>query len=135
MSIYLLGLEKLERNANKLIKDVTSGKTKLLLEGATIIKDRIKEKAPVGPPTDKHPGSLKAAAYAKAYPATMAYPASAFAGIRPRAAPHGHLVEFGHGGPHPAPAHPFVRPAIDETLPLVHRHIEEGLKEIIEAGG
>ena len=22
-------------------------------------------------------------------------------------------VEFGHGGPHPAPAHPFVRPAFD----------------------
>jgi HK97 gp10 family phage protein len=22
-----------------------------------------------------------------------------------------HLVEFGHGGPHPAPAHPFMRPA------------------------
>src|SRR5262249_3315811 len=26
-----------------------------------------------------------------------------------------HLVEFGHGGPHPAPAHPFLRPAFDGT--------------------
>ena len=25
-------------------------------------------------------------------------------------APHAHLVEYGHGGKHPAPAHPFVRP-------------------------
>lgn len=25
-----------------------------------------------------------------------------------------HLVEFGHGGPHPAPPHPFMRPALDE---------------------
>lgn len=24
-----------------------------------------------------------------------------------------HLVEFGHGGPAPAPAHPFLRPALD----------------------
>lgn len=24
---------------------------------------------------------------------------------------HAHLVEFGHGGKHPAPAHPFLRPA------------------------
>lgn len=24
-----------------------------------------------------------------------------------------HLVEFGHGGPAPAPAHPFMRPALD----------------------
>jgi HK97 gp10 family phage protein len=27
---------------------------------------------------------------------------------------YAHLVEFGHGGPHPAPAHPFMRPAFDE---------------------
>lgn len=26
-----------------------------------------------------------------------------------------HLVEMGHGGPHAAPAHPFLRPAMDET--------------------
>jgi HK97 gp10 family phage protein len=25
--------------------------------------------------------------------------------------PHAHLVEYGHGGPAPAPAHPFLRPA------------------------
>jgi len=25
--------------------------------------------------------------------------------------PHAHLVEYGHGGPNPAPAHPFLRPA------------------------
>lgn len=28
---------------------------------------------------------------------------------------YAHLVEFGHGGAHPAPAHPFLRPALDET--------------------
>jgi HK97 gp10 family phage protein len=26
---------------------------------------------------------------------------------------YGHMVEFGHGGPAPAPAHPFARPAFD----------------------
>lgn len=26
-----------------------------------------------------------------------------------------HLVEFGHAGPHPAPAHPFLRPAFDTS--------------------
>lgn len=31
----------------------------------------------------------------------------------------GHLVEFGHGGPHPAPPHPFMRPAWDESLSAV----------------
>jgi hypothetical protein len=27
----------------------------------------------------------------------------------------GHLVEFGHGGPHPAPAYPFLVPAAEAT--------------------
>jgi HK97 gp10 family phage protein len=27
-----------------------------------------------------------------------------------------HLVEFGHGGPHPAPPHPILRPAYDERI-------------------
>jgi HK97 gp10 family phage protein len=31
----------------------------------------------------------------------------------------GHLVEFGHGGPHPAPAKPHMRPAWDATRGLV----------------
>jgi HK97 gp10 family phage protein len=26
-----------------------------------------------------------------------------------------HLIEFGHGGPHPAPPHPFARPSWDEN--------------------
>jgi HK97 gp10 family phage protein len=32
-----------------------------------------------------------------------------------------HLVEFGHGGPHPAPPHPFMRPAWDSTKGQVLR--------------
>lgn len=31
-----------------------------------------------------------------------------------------HLVEFGHAGPHPAPAHPFMRPAWRELKPEVY---------------
>jgi len=31
-------------------------------------------------------------------------------------APHAHLVEYGHGGPRPAPAHQFLRPALDKNI-------------------
>ena len=31
-------------------------------------------------------------------------------------AQHAHLIEFGHGGKHPAPAHPFLRPAKDKHI-------------------
>lgn len=30
-------------------------------------------------------------------------------------APHAHLVEGGHGGPRPAPPHPFLQPAVEMT--------------------
>lgn len=30
-------------------------------------------------------------------------------------APHAHLVERGHGGSRPAPAHPFLEPAVEMT--------------------
>ena len=31
-------------------------------------------------------------------------------------APHSHLVEYGHGGPRPAPPHPYLRPALDKNI-------------------
>lgn len=31
-------------------------------------------------------------------------------------APHAHLVEFGHGGPRPAPPHPFLQPAKEKAI-------------------
>lgn len=49
-----------------------------------------------------------------------------------------HLVEFGHGGPHPAPPHPFARPAWDETkdeaMAIATRETEAGFaREVIKA--
>lgn len=126
-SIYIKGIDQLEKQVKQMLKEMGKEKANLLLGQARLIRDRIKEKAPVG-----ETGNLKAAAYAAARPETTTYPVTAFAGIRPRKAPHGHLVEFGHGGPHPAPPHPFVRPAIDEMLPKVRENIKEGLKKMIE---
>ena len=41
----------------------------------------------------------------------------------------GHLVEFGHGGPHPAPAHPFLVPAADgQQAPFLARARAAGRK-------
>ncbi len=131
-SIYLKGLEQLERNCNHLLKEVHKPEADLLLTQARMVRDRIRERAPLGPPTDKKPGSLKAAAYASLLAETTTRNMVAFAGIRPRKAPHGHLVEFGHGGPHPAPPHPFVRPAWDELEASVRQNIKAGLKGIIE---
>ena len=44
-------------------------------------------------------------------------------------APHAHLVEYGHGGPAPAPPHPFVRPAFDRKSGEAYAEIKRVLKE------
>ena len=120
-------LNNFEKNINKILKAETDGKTKLLLSQAKLVQARIKEKAPLGPT-----GNLKKATYAIAYPETLSSSAVAFAGIRPKKAPHAHLVEYGHGGPHPAPPHPFIRPVRDEMMPKVRENIAKELGKIIE---
>ncbi len=44
-----------------------------------------------------------------------------------------HLVEMGHGGPHPAPAHPFLRPAYMESVPVMKSIMQTALREGLEA--
>jgi HK97 gp10 family phage protein len=38
-------------------------------------------------------------------------------------------VEFGHGGPHPAGAHPYLRPAFDATKDEAYSRVRDTLKE------
>ena len=38
-------------------------------------------------------------------------------------------VEYGHGGPAPAPAHPFIRPAYDTRQDEAYEIIREGLRD------
>ena len=48
-----------------------------------------------------------------------------------RMAPHAHLVEYGHGGPAPAPPHPFVRPAFDRKEGEAFAEMKRVLQEEI----
>lgn len=54
---------------------------------------------------------------------------SVIVGVDRKKAPAAHLVELGHGGPHPAPAHPFLRPAFAmfrrDAVTLVGKSIDE----------
>lgn len=45
------------------------------------------------------------------------------------------FVEFGHGGPHPAGPHPFMRPAYDETSEQAYGIIRQRLAEEISKRG
>ena len=46
-----------------------------------------------------------------------------------RGAYYANPVEFGHGGPAPAPAHPFVRPAFDTRADEAYSEIKRVLRE------
>ena len=41
-------------------------------------------------------------------------------------------VEYGHGGPAPAPAHPFIRPAYDTRADEAYEIIRQGLRDAID---
>lgn len=41
-------------------------------------------------------------------------------------------VEYGHGGPAPAPAHPFIRPAYDIRQDEAYEIIRDGLRDAID---
>ena len=41
-------------------------------------------------------------------------------------------VEYGHGGPAPAPAHPFIRPAYDVRQDEAYEIIRDGLRDAID---
>lgn len=46
-----------------------------------------------------------------------------------RSAYYANPVEFGHGGPAPAPAHPFVRPAFDTRSDDAYEEIKRVLRD------
>ena len=41
-------------------------------------------------------------------------------------------VEYGHGGPAPAPAHPYIRPAYDTRAEEAYGIIRDGLRDAID---
>ena len=45
-----------------------------------------------------------------------------------RGAMQAFLVEHGHGGPHPAPAHPFLKPALDRNVQFARLKLGEKMK-------
>lgn len=93
-------------------------------KGAEIVLEAAKARAPVR--TGQLQKALKVGRRAKTLN-SYAVEVGAFHGD----APHAHLVEYGHGGPKPAPAHPFLEPAAesvsDEVADLIMAELLKGL--------
>ena len=50
-------------------------------------------------------------------------------------AEYGNSVEFGHAGPHPAPPHPFVRPAFDARVDEAYEKVKQQLITALTSRG
>ena len=51
---------------------------------------------------------------------------------RHKNAHHAHLVEGGHGGPHPAPPHPFWQPAVEAHGEEAAQALEDRINDLID---
>ena len=126
-SITLEGLPELEKKFGKLIAIIDKNETEQeLLKSAEMLRDDIKRRAPLGPT-----GNLRRGIVAKLFRRKIIRNPAAFVAVDYSIAPHAHLVEYGHGGPHPAPAHPFFRPALDALTNKIITKIEQGIWRII----
>ncbi len=128
MKTEIIGTKELMNKLEKINQGLKKAAQESVLKQAEMVRDRIESKAPVGPT-----GNLKRSAIAKLMPKKANYPPIAIAGIDRKIAPHAHLVEYGHGGPHPAPAHPFFRPAVSETLGKAKENLEGDLKKGVDS--
>ena len=140
ISIGIEGVEELELQMQRLIGAISADKAEpILLDAAKVIANDARRRAPKGKTGNlrkgivakktKRRGGMTAALGLSAGEAAPAITAIDF-----RKAPHAHLVEYGHGGPHPAPAHPFFRPAWDANREKVTRQIIEDINNLIDKG-
>jgi len=107
--VDILGMKQLEERFGKLElilddKDIEDA----FLAGARKFRDVARSKVKV------KTGNLKKGIVAKKFKTKIKGQPAAFVAIDRKIAPHAHLVEYGHGGPNPAPPHPFFRPTLDE---------------------
>ena len=140
MDLNIEGIEELEKQMESLIKAVHPDKVEpVLLDAAKVVAKDAKARAPKG-----ETGNLKKGIVAKktrrkggmtaALGLSAGEAAPAITAIDFRKAPHAALVEFGHGGPHPAPAHPFFRPAWDANKNKVEKQIVDDINNLIDKG-
>ena len=132
MAAKLEGLKELDAQLQQLIKAVEPDKVEpILQEAGQMIVDAGKPVTPYDPGREKGK-HLRDAWVTKLMPRRRdKNPAPAIAAIDAKIAPHAHLVEKGHGGPHPAPPHPFFRPTWDKMKRPIKNHIIDKLRDNI----
>ena len=127
MGLSISGMDALVQDLSVMLTKVES--KAILEEGAQPLLEQMKQNASSNPKiiSGKLHGTLGIKATEKGV--TVGVHRSAWSGddfYYPAA------VEYGHGGPHPAPPHPFVRPAVDAKGEEALEHIKEQIRQALE---
>ena len=118
------GLEEVTGNIAKVLDSVSGSEAKDVYTGAAIIgRDSIR--GLIHSVTGRLTSAIFAARGEENAP-------NALLGVNQKIAPHGHVVEFGHGGGSPAPPHPYFRPGIVAALSAMAERIKTGLARVLE---
>ncbi len=122
--IGITGIEDVRANIAKLMDRVTGPRFKkeVCMPAAMIARDEIKDLAPV------KTGKLRDAVFAAEGDPKKP---NAIVGVSRKLAPHGILVEYGHGGPHPAPPHAFFRPGVTAARGAMAATLASGMKKLV----
>jgi len=93
---------------NKVVKQAVN-------QAATPIRKAIEKAAPIGPTGNLRSHIIKKTKIYKKAATVITVVGGQYKRKKDEegSANHAHLVEFGHGGPKPAPPHPFMRPAFE----------------------
>ena len=121
----LEGIEEIQANVANVINATTGKQAKDVYVAAAVYgKNQVVPLVPRG-----KTGNLRRAIFAARGDENKP---DALLGVNYRIAPYAHLVEFGHGGPHPAGPHPYMRPGVTRAIPGIAQIIKDGLLKVIE---
>lgn len=141
--VHMLGFDDLLTDVNNMAQRLDDVKTlqEIAKKGAEPILDELINTTPVGIETgSKHPGKmLKAVATTDIKP--VRGHGRVFMGPTRKALGVGNekndyypiFVEFGHGGPRPARAHPWMRPAFDTRADEAYQIVREELGKELDS--
>jgi len=123
-SVEVKGIVQAADKLSKAVDVLEKGKVEpIVLKGANKLRRFIRMNAPKGPT-----GNLKRGMQRKLLPRRIDYPVVGVVKPNYKIAPHTHLVEEGHGGPHPAGAHPFFVPIAQSKGPVIQKEIMDEIK-------
>jgi len=144
LSITVKGIPEFERRAKEVVERMNSeGMQDRLMPAAMMVRDLARRLVGIGH-GNKNGKHLQDAIFAvkgkRATGRMVSFAAalrngeegpSVIVGVDRKREPEAHLVEYGHGGPHPAPAHPFMRPAAQAARPAIVSIVTSAVKQIL----